>query len=246
MSSGKRDPVPETAATRPAGTNPAGRGWPVGMRHGRIRGEGRTRTARQVDLAAFVEAGGSLSHAAARVGIWPRTEGWLVDAPVASAAGQPRRAHRYHANVARKATATLLPIGPRLSAAGERVTRQRLLIAQELAESGTQLSAQELYDRLRVKHPGIGRATVYRVLEALVHVGAARRLERPGHVYSYVACAPEHHHHLICTRCGRVEAIGETQVQELSDGIARRYKFKIEDSTLDFYGMCATCRGVSG
>jgi Fur family ferric uptake transcriptional regulator len=83
---------------------------------------------------------------------------------------------------------------------------------------------------------------VYRVLEALVEVGAARRLERPGHVYAYVACDPQHHHHLVCTRCGRVEEIGEQFVQELSDGIARRYKFKIEDSTLDFYGLCAECR----
>jgi Fur family ferric uptake transcriptional regulator len=61
-------------------------------------------------------------------------------------------------------------------------------------------------------------------------------------VYAYVACDPQHHHHLVCTRCGRVEEIGEQFVQELSDGIARRYKFKIEDSTLDFYGLCAECR----
>jgi Fur family transcriptional regulator, ferric uptake regulator len=142
----------------------------------------------------------------------------------------------------RRATASVTPIAPRLSAAGERVTRQRLLVAAELADAGEQLSAQELYERIRSKHPEVGRATVYRVLEALVDVGAARRLERPGHVYAYVACEPDHHHHLVCTRCGRVESIGERFVQELSDGIARRYKFKIEDSTLDFYGLCAECR----
>jgi Fur family ferric uptake transcriptional regulator len=144
--------------------------------------------------------------------------------------------------MARKAAASITQIGPRLAAAGERVTRQRLLIAEELTAAGEQLSAQELYERLRAAHPDVGRATVYRVLEALVEVGAARRLERPGHVYAYVACDPQHHHHLVCTRCGRVEEIGEQFVQELSDGIARRYKFKIEDSTLDFYGLCAECR----
>ena len=53
----------------------AGCGRAAGMRDGRLRGEPpRTRTARQVDvLAAFVEAGGSVSHAAARVGIRPST-----------------------------------------------------------------------------------------------------------------------------------------------------------------------------
>lgn len=142
----------------------------------------------------------------------------------------------------RRAIASVTPIAPRLSAAGERVTRQRLLIADELAASGTELSAQELYERIRAKHPEIGRATVYRAVEALVEVGAARRLERPGHVSAYVACEPDHHHHLVCTRCRRVETIGEEFVQALSDGITRRYKFQIEDTTLDFYGLCADCR----
>ncbi len=53
----------------------AGRGEAAGVREGYLRGEPlRTRTARQVDvLAAFVAAGGSVSGAAARVGIRPST-----------------------------------------------------------------------------------------------------------------------------------------------------------------------------
>jgi Fur family transcriptional regulator, ferric uptake regulator len=146
--------------------------------------------------------------------------------------------------VTRRASATA--VAPRHSAAGARVTRQRLLIAEELAEAGMQLSAQELYERIRRKHPEIGRATVFRVLEALASVGAARRLERPGHVYAYVACEPRHHHHLVCTECGRVQEIGERYVDELSRGIAGAHDFVIEDSTLDFYGRCAECRRAAG
>jgi Fur family ferric uptake transcriptional regulator len=136
-------------------------------------------------------------------------------------------------------------LAPRLSAGGERVTRQRLLVAEALAAGGRQLSAQELYDRMRVEHPDIGRATVFRALEALVSVGAARRLERPGHVYAYVSCDPDHHHHLVCTSCGRVEEIGERHVGELSQAISKRYRFQIEDATLDFYGRCASCQATS-
>ena len=91
----------------------------------------------------------------------------------------------------------------RLSAAGERVTRQRLLVADALASAARQVSAQDLYDRLRRVEPRIGRATVFRTLEALVAAGVARRLEQDGHVYGYVACRPEHHHHLACDNCGR-------------------------------------------
>ncbi len=132
--------------------------------------------------------------------------------------------------------------GPRLSAAGERVTRQRLLIAEALIAASEQLSAQELYDRLRPDHPEIGRATVFRVLEALVSAGVARRLERSGHVYAYVACEPEHHHHLVCTGCGRVEEIGEPLIARLTGGVARQHGFTIDDATLDFYGRCARCQ----
>jgi Fur family ferric uptake transcriptional regulator len=136
-------------------------------------------------------------------------------------------------------------LAPRLSAVGERVTRQRLLVAQALAAAGEQLSAQELYERIRTDHPEVGRATVFRALEALVSAGAARRLERPGHVYAYVSCDPDHHHHLVCVQCGKVEEIGERYVGQLSQAISRRYRFEIADATLDFYGRCASCQQAS-
>jgi Fe2+ or Zn2+ uptake regulation protein len=70
----------------------------------------------------------------------------------------------------------------RLAAAGERVTRQRLLVADALAAHGRQITAQDLYDRLRRREPRLGRATVFRTLEALVAAGVARRHEQDGHV----------------------------------------------------------------
>lgn len=135
-----------------------------------------------------------------------------------------------------------LAAGDRLAAVGERVTRQRLLVANALAAEGRQLTADQLYERLRRQQPGIGRATVFRTLETLVEAGVARRLELEGHVYGYVACLPEHHHHLACTICGRVEEIDEAYVQPIAARVAREMGFEIDDARLDFYGRCATCR----
>ena len=129
----------------------------------------------------------------------------------------------------------------RLRQAGERVTRQRLLVAGALDAAGRQLTAQELWERLRRRDPTIGRATVFRTLEALVAAGVARRLEQDGHVYAYVACRPEHHHHLSCHRCGRVEEIGEGVIQPVTDRVRADIGFRIDDARLDFYGLCATC-----
>jgi Fur family ferric uptake transcriptional regulator len=132
----------------------------------------------------------------------------------------------------------------RLSAAGERVTRQRLLVADALASHGRRITAQGLYDRLRRVDPRIGRATVFRTLEALVTAGVARRLEQDGHVYGYVACRPDHHHHLACDRCGRVEEIEESYITPVADRVAADLGFEIDDARLDFYGLCAICRAA--
>ena len=135
-----------------------------------------------------------------------------------------------------------LDAADRLTAAGERVTRQRLLVANALAAAGRQLTAEQLYRSLRRQVPGIGRATVFRTLETLVDAGVARRLELDGHVYAYVACLPEHHHHLACTRCGRVEEIDEAYIAPIAQRLAHDLGFEIDDARLDFYGRCAACR----
>lgn len=129
----------------------------------------------------------------------------------------------------------------RLRRAGERVTGQRLVVAEELERSGRQVSAQELWLSLRRSTPGLGRATVFRTLETLVVAGVARRLERDGHVYGYVACRSGHHHHLACSACGRVEEIGERLVAPVAERVRSELGFEIDDARLDFYGRCAGC-----
>jgi Fur family ferric uptake transcriptional regulator len=133
----------------------------------------------------------------------------------------------------------------RLSAAGERVTRQRLIVADALIRAGRQLTAGELYDRVRRAMPSIGRATVFRTLERLVDAGVARRLELDGHVYAYIACEPTHHHHLSCTSCGRVEEVPESWVSPIATRASRLLDFEIDDARLDFYGRCAECRATA-
>ncbi len=135
-----------------------------------------------------------------------------------------------------------IPISDRLKDAGERVTSQRLLIAAELGRADRQLTADELYARLQRTQPHIGRATIFRTLERLADHGLARRLERDGHVYAYVTCQPEHHHHLACTSCGRVEDVGESIIGPLIDRLGRDRGFRVDDARLDFYGRCASCQ----
>jgi Fur family ferric uptake transcriptional regulator len=129
----------------------------------------------------------------------------------------------------------------RLRAAGERVTPQRLLVAEALAATDRQLTADQLWHRLRRRSPKIGRATVFRTVEALVTAGVARRFELDNHVYGYAACDAAHHHHLACSQCGRVEEIDEGYVSPVAARVATETGFVIDDARLDFYGRCARC-----
>lgn len=129
----------------------------------------------------------------------------------------------------------------RLRRSGQRVTPQRLRVAGALGRLGRQVTAQELWEGLRTRERRLGRATVFRTLEALVAAGIARRLELEGHVYAYIACRPEHHHHLACSSCGRVEEIDEGYVRPVAERVAAETGFQIDDARLDFYGRCARC-----
>jgi Fe2+/Zn2+ uptake regulation proteins len=123
-----------------------------------------------------------------------------------------------------------------------RLTRQRVLVAEALASAKRALSAQELYERIKTSHPTLGRATVYRALEAQVQDGMASRFERDGHISAYIACDAAHHHHLVCTRCQRVLDLDETVVAPLLSSVGRRHEFQVDHAALDFYGLCRRCR----
>lgn len=129
---------------------------------------------------------------------------------------------------------------------GPRATRQRTIVAEALARERVALSAQELHGRIGAKHQRIGLATVYRALEAQVAAGTATRLERPGHVYAYAACAPEHHHHLVCSSCQRVEDVAEEVVRPMLRSVREKHDFHVDHAQLDLYGLCARCRARAG
>ena len=134
------------------------------------------------------------------------------------------------------------PLASRITAGGRRLTTQRVVVAEALAGARQAVSAQELFEELRPRHPRLGLATVYRSLEAQVEAGMAGRLERPGRVAAYVACTPEHHHHLVCTHCQRVEDLDESLLRPVLRAVDERHGFQADHARLDLYGLCARCR----
>jgi Fur family ferric uptake transcriptional regulator len=137
-------------------------------------------------------------------------------------------------------------LAKRITSRGRRLTDQRMIVAEALSAVRSAVSAQELHEQLRPRHPRLALATVYRALEAQVESGMARRFERGGHVSAYIACDPEHHHHLVCVRCQKVEDLDESILRPVLRGITERHGFAVEHERLDFYGLCASCRRAAG
>ncbi len=123
-----------------------------------------------------------------------------------------------------------------------RETKQRSEVLASLA-GGEALSAQELHDRLRHAGSRTGLATVYRTLRMLVEDGVVDVLREDPVQLRYRVCSVEHHHHLVCESCGRVEEIPECDVSEWAVRVARPRGFRVRTHRAEILGVCGTCAG---
>ena len=126
---------------------------------------------------------------------------------------------------------------------GLKSTRQRDVILDAFLSSERHMSIEELYLKLRARHPNIGYATVYRTLKLFSEAGIAREIQfGDGQTrYEHVA-EGEHHDHLVCTRCGAITEFRNDTIEQLQDDIAKSYGFIIETHKMELYGQCAKCR----
>ncbi len=132
-----------------------------------------------------------------------------------------------------------------LERAGYQATPNRRLVAQLVAATGGHFTAADLLKRGRRERVNIGRATVFRALELLTSLRVVERLDLPTGSHAYVVCDPdEHHHHLVCSSCGRSQDIVDGDLARLMDEIGRRSGFLIEAHRLELFGTCPECAGA--
>lgn len=132
-----------------------------------------------------------------------------------------------------------------LRKSGHKATPSRLAILEAFREAKKPLSAQgviELVPRT------IDQATVYRTLRSFKEKGILRPVDlRHNHAH-YDLATLDHHHHIICLRCGRIENVPHHGVEAMERSIAQssRHFAEIHQHALEFYGICKACaRGVA-
>lgn len=120
-------------------------------------------------------------------------------------------------------------------------TRNQDRILNLLRQLDQEVSAQDLYIKLRSHDQAMGLATVYRSLEALKLSGVvqARTLANGESLYSLIQ---EDQHHLTCLQCGTSIPIDDCPVHELEAKLRQSQHFEVYYHTLEFFGLCAPCQ----
>jgi Fur family ferric uptake transcriptional regulator len=120
-------------------------------------------------------------------------------------------------------------------------------VLEELARERDDVSAQQLWSRLREHDSGAGLATVYRTLalfseKGVVDVLSHDSLTSRGGEQCYRLCGDEHHHHLLCERCHRVVEVQECGLDDWVASAAKRHGFVATEHRVELVGVCADCR----
>ena len=123
-----------------------------------------------------------------------------------------------------------------------RATPRRLEVLEELAREHDDVTAQELWSRLRERNSRTGLATVYRTLALLSNTGVVDVLSHHAGEQCYRLCGEAHHHHLVCERCHHVVEVEECDLDEWLNGVAQRHGFVATGHRVEITGLCAECR----
>jgi Fur family ferric uptake transcriptional regulator len=120
----------------------------------------------------------------------------------------------------------------------KRDTQQRQAIRRVIDDAGRPLSPREILDSAQAHRSGLGIATVYRTLKALVEEGALALVELPGEPPRYEATGKRHHHHFHCRSCDRVY-----ELEGCPEGLRTLTPagFALESHEVVLYGRCAEC-----
>ena len=125
-----------------------------------------------------------------------------------------------------------------------RMTAARRAVTGLVAGRGAgHFSAADLLADAKRRRIRVGRATVFRTLDLLLAIGLIERIDLPDGDHAYVACQPSrHHHHVVCTGCGRSTDIADAELRAMIATIGHATGYVIERHRLELYGRCARCR----
>ncbi|MFP4383509.1 MAG: Fur family transcriptional regulator [Spirochaetia bacterium] len=133
------------------------------------------------------------------------------------------------------------PLMERLRDRGWRITVQRRTVAEVLTGRNIHLTAEEVFRRAKESVPEISRATVYNILGDLVTMGEVGEVQFGAGSTIYDPNSPTPHHHLVCTRCGKVYDVMPKGLDQLELPKSQKEEFILDRVEVIFRGRCSRC-----
>ena len=126
-----------------------------------------------------------------------------------------------------------------LKSMGLKATLPRLRIL-EIFQAGRHrhMSAEDVYRELLAERRDIGLATVYRVLTQFEQAGILKRSHFESGKSVYELDEGQHHDHLVCLQCGRVEEFFDPEIERRQQAVAEARGFALQDHALALYANC--------
>lgn len=131
-----------------------------------------------------------------------------------------------------------------LRSAGLRNGGARRTVVEYLGRQDCCRSAQEIFDGIRSKGDRVGIASVYRVLDTLAELRLVQRVDIGDGIsrYEQAGADGDHHHHLVCDDCGRVEPFHDPTLEQALERVAGRHGYAMEQHEVVLHGACGDCR----
>jgi Fur family transcriptional regulator, ferric uptake regulator len=127
---------------------------------------------------------------------------------------------------------------------GLRLTPQRMLIADIIHNAKGHLTAEEIITSVQAKMPGVNKSTIYRTLELLEKAGCVYKSEL-GEESIYHHAEEGHHHHLVCSRCGKTIDCDEDLFTTVQRSLREKYNFRVDFKHVVMSGVCGECENKS-
>lgn len=130
-----------------------------------------------------------------------------------------------------------------LKRVGLKTTSPRVKILKIFEESSSRhLSAEDVFHKLIEAGSVVSLATVYRVLTQFEGAGLLTRLHFEGDRSVYELNQGEHHDHLVCLRCGRVDEFVDDTIEQRQSKIAKDAGYEMVEHALNIFGVCSSCK----
>ena len=129
-----------------------------------------------------------------------------------------------------------------LEGAGYRLTAPRRAMADLIGGRRGHFTADELLAESRRRRLSVTRATVFRSLEVMADLSLIERLDLPTGEHAFVACEPAHHHHIVCSACGRSTEVDDNGLEAVAAAVGQQSGYRVETHRLELFGLCPACQ----